>query len=79
MKREYKNELGEYHRTDGPALEWGNGDKEWWINGLRHREDGSAIEWSDGDKWWYLNNIKYTKEEFDQEVIKLKLKRLVNL
>jgi hypothetical protein len=79
MKKEYKNESGRYHKTDGPAIEYTNGDKSWYINGIRHRTDGPAIEWSDGDKSWYLNNIKYTKEEFDQEVIKLKLKRLVEL
>ena len=22
-----------YHREDGPALEYSNGDKEWWLNG----------------------------------------------
>jgi hypothetical protein len=21
------------HRTNGPAVEWANGDKEWWVNG----------------------------------------------
>lgn len=23
---------GQRHRTDGPAIEWWDGDKEWWIN-----------------------------------------------
>ncbi len=78
MKKEYRNESGKYHRLDGPAVEDG-GYKSWWINGLRHREDGPAIEWSDGTKWWYLNGINYTEEQFHQEIIKLKLKRLVNL
>ena len=70
---------GRKHRTDGPAVEWINGYKSWYINGKRHREDGPAIEHSDGDKSWYLNDIKYTEEEFNQEIIKLKLKRLINL
>ena len=101
MTKEYKNELGQFHsldgpaiensdgkywlvngklhREDGPAVERYDGYKSYYINGNRHREDGPAIEFSDGDKEWYLNNIKYSEEEFHQEVIKLKLKRLVEL
>ena len=30
-KRWYVN--GEYHREDGPAVEWSDGDKEWFLNG----------------------------------------------
>lgn len=77
--KEYKNELGKLHSIDGPAIEWSNGDKWWCINGLRHREDGPAMEYSDGRKLWFLDNIEYTEEEYNQEVIKLKLKRLKQL
>ena len=24
---------GDFHRTDGPAREWANGEKEWWLDG----------------------------------------------
>ena len=24
---------GQYHREDGPAIEYANGDKSWWLNG----------------------------------------------
>ena len=24
------------HRIDGPAVEWENGDKEWWLYGTRY-------------------------------------------
>ena len=47
------------HRVDGPAMEWNNGSKEWWLNGKRHRVDGSAIEWDNGDKEWYLNGKRH--------------------
>jgi hypothetical protein len=92
--KEYRNKLGylnredvpsiEYsdglrHRTDGPAIESNSGYKTWYINGKLHREDGPAIEYSDGSKSWYLDGIKYSEEEFHQEIIKLKLKRLVEL
>ena len=99
--KEYRNELGQYHRTDGPAIEYVSGEKhwyingqlhrtdgpaveygdykQWWINGQLHRTDGPAVEYSDGDKRWYLNDINYTEDQYYQELIRLKLKRLVEL
>ena len=35
----YYNDNNEFHREDGPAKEYRNGDKFWWINGKPHRED----------------------------------------
>jgi len=52
---EYHNEAGQRHREDGPALEYPDGRKEWWLNGLLHRTDGPAVESSDGLKQWWLN------------------------
>jgi hypothetical protein len=51
----WKNKEGEYHRLDGPAAEWSNGNKQWCQNGLLHRLDGPAIEWNDGMKEWWQN------------------------
>jgi len=34
---EYQNEKGECHREDGPAVEYNNGDRWWYINGKYHR------------------------------------------
>jgi hypothetical protein len=51
----WKNKEGEYHRDDGPAIEYIDGDKEWFINGKLHREDGPAVEFANGDKIWYKN------------------------
>jgi hypothetical protein len=56
------------HREDGPAIEWANGDKSWYLNGQCHREDGPAIEWSDGDKEWWLNGECLTEEEFNERM-----------
>lgn len=36
---EYHNEDGKLHRLDGPAVEWNDGGKEWWINGVPYIED----------------------------------------
>jgi hypothetical protein len=51
----YLNNRGIAHREDGPAIEYVNGDKCWFINGKRHKEGGPAIDHVDGHKEWYIN------------------------
>jgi len=53
--RFWYNEKDQLHREDGPAFEWTNGYKAWFINGKLHREDGPAVEYVDGHKVWYIN------------------------
>jgi hypothetical protein len=53
--RFFKPNTDEYHRLDGPACEWANGDKHWFLNGKTHRVDGPAIEYANGSKRWFLN------------------------
>ena len=43
------------HSEDGPAIEWADGGKEWWINGKKHRENGPALVWPNRDKEWWVN------------------------
>lgn len=50
---------GAFHRTDGPAVDWGNGQKEWWVHGERHRVDGPAVEHPNGSREWWLNNNRH--------------------
>ena len=52
---EYLNDKDQQHRLDGPAMEWADGYKAWFVNGKRHRLDGPAIERSNGSKAWYKN------------------------
>jgi hypothetical protein len=75
----YRNNKKQLHREDGPAVEYKDGDKEWWINGERHREDGPAIERNDGYKAWYLNGNRYLEQHWKEKVINLKLKRILTL
>ena len=43
-----------YHREDGPAVEYADGTKEWWMYGKRHRDtDLPAIVEINGCKKWY--------------------------
>ena len=53
------------HREDGPATEYANGGKMWYINGKCHREDGPAVEYANGYKAWYINDKRLTEEEFN--------------
>jgi len=54
-----------YHRLDGPAIEYTDGHKEWWVNGKKHRLDGPASEWSNGNKFWYVDGEYLTEMEFN--------------
>lgn len=53
---EWRNQKDELHKLDGPAIEWKNGDKSWYVNGERHRLDGPAVEYLNGYKSWYVND-----------------------
>ena len=51
----WRNEKGEAHRSDGPAIEYADGRRMWYKNGFLHREDGPAIENLFGTRKWYKN------------------------
>ena len=55
------NEHGRFHREDGPAIEFPNGHKVWYINGECHREDGPAVEYINGDKEWFVHGKFHRK------------------
>lgn len=44
-----------YHRVDGPAIEFADGNRHWYIHGKRHRIDGPAVEMLDGTKEWWIH------------------------
>ena len=43
------------HCTDGPAVEYADGSKSWWVDGKLHRTDGHAIEYASGTKEWFVD------------------------
>lgn len=51
--RWYKEGTVIYHRLDGPAIEYSDGSRYWYQEGMLHRLDGPAIESADGTKYWY--------------------------
>ena len=50
---------GQYHKTDGPAIEYPDGTQLWYLNGKLHREDGPAVNRADGSKFWYLHGTYF--------------------
>src|ERR1039458_4716306 len=46
---------GALHRVDGPAVEYANGWKEWFVDGRKHRVGGPAVEHSNSGEEWYLD------------------------
>ena len=62
----YYNDLNQYHREDGPAVEYADGNKRWYRNDQLHRDDGPAVEYASGGKSWHLNGQNLSEEEFNQ-------------
>ena len=58
----WKNEKGQYHRNDGPAIEYANGVKQWYKYNELHRENGPAIEWVDGSKEWWVDGNRHRED-----------------
>lgn len=71
--KEWRDASGQRHRTDGPALEYADGYKEWWIKGQVHRTDGPAVEYADDYGEWYLEGENLTETEHRRIVIILEL------
>ncbi len=54
--------IGVLHRVgDLPAIEWSNGDKEWWWKGKCHRDDNPAVITVFG-KFWYSHGEFYREK-----------------
>jgi hypothetical protein len=78
-KRWYDDD-GEFHREDGPAVEfYDDGDKGWFNHGKLHREDGPAIEFQGGTKAWYLDGERVPCKDNDEFLRLVKNRSLLNL
>jgi hypothetical protein len=68
---EHFNSKGDYHRTDGPAVEMAYGSRSWYINGKLHRLDGPAVEHNINPNWAFPIIVKqwvlYGKEFYYQK------------
>ena len=50
----YLNDEGKLHRLDGPAFEYSDGSKLWYINGICHQNIDPSYEYLDGTKQWFF-------------------------
>jgi hypothetical protein len=80
----YYNAIKQWHRTDGPAVEYINGNKSWYINGKSHHLDGPAAIWTNENKYknkvWYIKNKGYEKSQHNRLVLFFVLEpRRINL
>lgn len=55
----WENEKGELHRTDGPAVEYPDGSKQWFENGKFLREEGN---YTHVVKDWYKEGNRFREE-----------------
>lgn len=55
---------GVLHREDGPAVEYPNGLKLWFVDGELHRTDGPAIECPNGVNGWFLKGKNMSESEW---------------
>jgi len=75
-----------WHREDGPARisYYANGNithVSYWVNNSLHRLDGPAVIEYDEDgniiyEVYYINGCRYTKENYYNELLKLKVQSL---
>ncbi len=61
-RKVWRNENGDRHRVDGPAIIYPDGTQFWYINGKLHREDGPAVIYPNGIQHWYINGNDITDE-----------------
>lgn len=63
----------DYHREDGPAVEFENGDVFYYVYGQLHRLDGPAVINGNVQEWWVKGKriLASTQEEFEK-MLKLK-------
>ncbi|RTK95482.1 MAG: hypothetical protein EKK64_06575 [Neisseriaceae bacterium] len=54
-----------YHRKNKPAIEYTNGDKEWWLDGKRHRSpvEGPAVMFKEDYYFYSDSQFKVAKYE----------------
>lgn len=65
------------HNEAGPAVIYANGDKEWWINGMRHRENGPAIDRPNHQSYFLLGHEisegEYKSSSIKKLILKIKM------
>ena len=58
----YRDSKGYYHRLDGPAVIYKNGDESWYQYGKLHRDGGPAMTSENGGKTWFQYGLKHRED-----------------
>ncbi len=58
----YRDEDGELHRDDGPAIIYADGTQEWYQHGRKHREGGPSVIWPSGTQMWHQHGELYRED-----------------
>lgn len=53
-----------WHREDGPAVIYADGEAVWFRHGHKHRDDGPSTIFPDGSVNWCLNGNMYSFEDW---------------
>jgi len=69
----YTNSKGQYHRIDGPAIEYVDGSKYWYKDGLYHRTDGPAWEYTNGKKYWNILDKHLKEKDFNSWINRIQI------
>lgn len=67
----WENDKYQWHRLDGPAVEYADGTKGWYVNGTQHNLNGPAWESTIGYKEWRIDGVEYTESEWRKKVAQL--------
>ena len=71
--KRWTNPSNQYHRVGGPAIEYANGDKAWYIHDKRHRIDGPAMKWANGIKEYWYKGEMIAKKRYYSEIFQIKI------
>jgi hypothetical protein len=72
--KRWRNKEGNYHRLNGPAIEWRDGTEYWYRHGKLHRDDGPATNWPPGQEEWHKDGEPYEPSAHELIVWKMKKK-----
>jgi hypothetical protein len=67
--KKWYNSEGELHRLEGPAWEYKDGYKEWWVNGKLHRLDGPAMEYLNGAEYYWVDGVEFDEQDYLEAVL----------
>ena len=75
VRKCWRDKRGSYHRLNGPAIIYNDGDTTWFRHGLRHRDDGPALVWTvENREEWYRDGERYEPSAHELMVWKMKKK-----